>query len=91
MIIKKIVAPSKLCCEPYLTEWHANLESGMQIWIQTSEDETNPKWIRFGDLYEMSVLKYRSDYPEEMPEVFFSFNLAVYEFDTALKNKNFPS
>jgi hypothetical protein len=55
VVINKIVAPSKLCCEPYLTEWHANLEIGMQIWIQTSQDPENPKWIRLGDLYEATV------------------------------------
>lgn len=57
MIIKKIVAPSKLCCEPYLTEWHADLEAGMQIWVQTSKDENDPKWIRLGDLFEQAWVK----------------------------------
>lgn len=54
MVIKKIVAPSNLCVEPYLTQWYADLESGMQIWIQTNEDNKNPKWVRLGALYEAS-------------------------------------
>ncbi len=55
MVVKKIVAPSNLCCEPYKTEWHADLETGMQIWIQINKDELNPKWIRLGELFESAV------------------------------------
>lgn len=61
MIIEKIVAPCDLSSkEPYGTQWHADLESGKQIWIQTSEDIENPKWVRLGDLYEMLVTSYKS-------------------------------
>ncbi len=52
MIKKMMTAPCSLNTEPYLTEWHADLESGMEIWIQTSEDESNPKWVRLGSLFE---------------------------------------
>jgi hypothetical protein len=47
-----LTAPCSLNIEPYLTEWHADLESGMEIWIQTSEDESNPKWERLGNILE---------------------------------------
>ena len=47
-----MTAPCSLNTEPYLTEWHADLESGMEIWIQTSEDQENPKWVRLGNLFE---------------------------------------
>ena len=56
MIKKMMTAPCSLNTEPYLTEWHADLESGMEIWIQTSEDQENPKWVRLGYLYEKSVM-----------------------------------
>lgn len=59
MIIEKIVAPCNLSSkEPYGTQWHADLESGKEIWIQTAEDTQNPKWVRLGDLYEMLVISY---------------------------------
>ncbi len=48
-----MTAPCSLNTEPYLTEWHADLESGMEIWIQTNEDESNPKWVRLGNLLEI--------------------------------------
>lgn len=53
MKIEKIVAPCDLSSkEPYGTEWHADLESGKQIWIQTNKDIDNPKWVRLGNLFE---------------------------------------
>ncbi len=48
-----MTAPCSLNTEKYLCEWHADLESGMEIWIQTSEDENNPKWVRLGHLLEI--------------------------------------
>lgn len=55
MIKKMMTAPCSLNTEPYLTEWHADLESGVEIWIQTSETE-EMKWERLGNLYERAVL-----------------------------------
>jgi len=53
-----MTAPCSLNTEPYLTEWHADLESGMEIWIQTSETE-EMKWVRLGSLYEKMVNKHK--------------------------------
>jgi len=52
MIKKMTTNPCSLNKEKYLCEWHSDLESGMEIWIQTSEDEGNPKWVRLGNLLE---------------------------------------
>lgn len=52
MIKKMLTPPTNLSKEPYLTEWHADLEGGLEVWIQTNEDEENPKWVRLGSLLE---------------------------------------
>jgi hypothetical protein len=56
-MIEKIVSPSKQSEEPFGTVWAANLEEGMKIWIQASEDQANPNWKRLGDLYEQAYMK----------------------------------
>lgn len=58
MIKKMHTAPTNLCHEPYLTEWHADLEEGIQIWVQAGIEGTN--WVRLGDLFERSVLDLRT-------------------------------
>jgi len=55
-VIQKIIAPSNLCTEEYLTIWIADLEKEKQIWIQTSETE-NPHWERIGNLFEESIIE----------------------------------
>jgi len=56
-VIEKIVSPSNAAsCEEYGTIWIADLESGKEIWLQTSLDEEFPKWRRLGDLYEQIFL-----------------------------------
>lgn len=57
MIKKMMTAPCSLNTEPYLCEWHADLESGMEIWIQTSEDQEHPLWVRLGMLFEKCYIK----------------------------------
>lgn len=47
-----MTAPCSLNVEPYLCEWHGDLETGIEIWIQTSEDQENPKWMRLGNILE---------------------------------------
>lgn len=67
MKIEKIVAPCDLSSkEPYGTEWHADLESGKQIWIQTNKDIDNPKWIRLGDMYEDYYINGRDSHYSEL-------------------------
>lgn len=56
MIKKMMTAPCSLDREPYLCEWHADLESGMEIWIQISKDQEHPDWIRMGNLFEKAYL-----------------------------------
>ncbi len=63
-----MTAPCSLNTEPYLCEWHADLQSGMEIWIQTSEDESKPKWVRLGSLYEWIWMNtYRSEFEQHSP------------------------
>lgn len=53
MIIEKVVAPENLSNkEPQGTRWIADLESGIQVWIQISQDSDKPNWQRLGDVYE---------------------------------------
>lgn len=51
-IMKRMSPPNNLQREPYKTQWYADLESGLQIWIQCSPDQENPKWRRLGDVLE---------------------------------------
>ncbi len=53
MIIEKVVAPENISNkELFGTPWIADIESGKQVWIQTSKDEDKPKWVRLGQIYE---------------------------------------
>lgn len=56
MVKNMITLPTHLDHEPYLTEWHADVEPGMQIWIQSSKDQENPRWVRLGELFEHAIL-----------------------------------
>jgi hypothetical protein len=54
---KKFYCPTNLSSfEEYGFVWKADLENGVQIWIQTSKDSTHPKWIRLGDLLEINYI-----------------------------------
>ena len=56
MVKDMITLPTHLDHEPYLTEWHADVEPAIQIWIQCSRDPENPRWIRLGELFEQAIL-----------------------------------
>lgn len=64
-LIKKIVAPTKHCIEPYLTVWIADKDEGRQIWIQTSDGDA-PNWERYGNLFEEMWLEDNSELNEEI-------------------------
>lgn len=66
MIKKMITIPTRLDSEPYLTEWHADVEPKVQIWIQCSKDLQAPKWIRLGELYEEAVLKGKTNHLKDI-------------------------
>ena len=54
-VTRKFSCPTNLSSfEEYGTIWIADMENGIQIWIQTSKESNNPKWIRLGDLLEIS-------------------------------------
>lgn len=42
--------------EDFGTFWVADFEEGAQVWIQTSFDKNEPKWIRYGDWCEKMIL-----------------------------------
>lgn len=54
-----ITLPTHLDHEPYLTEWHADVEPKKQIWVQSSKDSENPKWVRLGDLFEDMIITHK--------------------------------
>lgn len=65
-LIKKIVAPTKHCSEPYLTVWIADKDEGTQIWIQTSSDISAPQWERYGNLFEQMWLEDNNELNEDI-------------------------
>jgi hypothetical protein len=56
-IIKKIIAPTKQHHEEFNTLWIADLDQGIQMWLQTSQDIEKPNWERVGNLYEQWALE----------------------------------
>ncbi len=63
MMIEKVVAPENLSNkEPFGTPWIADLESGKQVWIQTSKEDEKPRWIRLGEIYEECFVNNPSHY-----------------------------
>ena len=62
MIKKMMTTPCSLNNEPYLTEWHHEMEDGsVHIWVQCNEvvdDNAKPQWVRLGDILEKEWLKY---------------------------------
>ncbi len=55
--LEKFTTPSdRASSEEYGTKWVANLESGVQIFIQTSLDKEQPKWVRLGTIVEFLEL-----------------------------------
>lgn len=45
--------PNKLNKEPYLSIWWMEDPRESVCYIQISEDEQNPHWVKFGDILEM--------------------------------------
>jgi len=59
-----ITAPCHLNNEEYLCLWYHTMDNGVQIWVQTSVDESSPKWVRLGDWFERALIN-----PHEMPDM----------------------
>jgi len=53
--------PTHLDKEKFLCEWYADTGTTKKIWVQTSQDEMNPKWKRLGDVLEEAILYPHSD------------------------------
>ncbi len=49
--------PTKLSKEPHLSLWYMAENSPTSVYIQTSEDEQNPIWLKLGDVLEMIYRK----------------------------------
>lgn len=56
-ILHKIITPTHLDHEEFLTMWIVDLEKGKQIWVQISRDQEKPVWRRYGELYEEFALE----------------------------------
>lgn len=62
--IRKYTAPTNVSSfEPYGTVWIAEKDNGSKVWVQTSEDETKPQWVRAGDIVENYFI--RGEVPAE--------------------------
>jgi hypothetical protein len=52
-IIKRVTVPTQYTFEPYKTQWRYTDSDGIETcYIQMSRDESNPHWIKYGDLLE---------------------------------------
>ncbi len=58
-MLMKYSRPTKYDKEPSGSLWHADMESGIEMWIQCGESE--PDWKRIGDIYE----KYFITFPDQ--------------------------
>lgn len=45
-------SPTQLAKEPFLTVWHMENPSDTICWIQCSEDQEKPNWLKFGEVFE---------------------------------------
>lgn len=75
--LEKFTAPNDITnCEEYGTKWVANLESGIQVFFQTSRDKDHPKWVRLGDIVEFLYVhkEIRSDIETLIKEMVSSYN-----------------
>ena len=64
---KKHFPPTNLFSfAPYGTRWIADLESGTQLWIQTSRKPDNPKWVRMGEFLETFYLHNMDSFDETL-------------------------
>lgn len=64
---KKLCVPTNLFSfAPYGTRWIADLESGTQLWIQTSRKSENPKWVRMGEFLESFCLSNPDEFQETL-------------------------
>lgn len=67
---KKLCIPTNLFSfAPYGTRWIADLESGTQLWIQTSRKPNNPKWVRMGEFLESSYLNNPDAFEETLHSI----------------------
>ena len=52
-IIKRVTIPTQFSPEPYKTQWRYTDADGLETcYIQMSREESNPHWIKYGDLLE---------------------------------------
>ncbi len=64
---RKLCVPTNLFSfAPYGTRWLADLESGNQLWIQTSENPKHPKWVRLGEFLESFCLNNPDEFQETL-------------------------
>jgi hypothetical protein len=55
--IVKYTTPTNLSSfEEYGTVWITEKDNGTIVWMQTSKDSTEPKWIRIGDIIEHYII-----------------------------------
>lgn len=65
-VVYRYGPPSKFHCEPYSTQWRVRESDDTETcYIQTSKDEANPVWVRYGDLLEEIL------YPKLDDEIFY--------------------
>ncbi len=65
-MLMKYHRPTSINKEPFFMIWHANLESGIELWVQGSTDIEHPDWQRLGDVYEKTYLeKYHKQESDE--------------------------
>lgn len=64
---KKLHVPTNLfSLAPYGTQWIADMENGTQLWIQTSQDQKHPKWVRMGEFLETFCLNNPDEFEETL-------------------------
>ncbi len=64
-VIMKYVSPSNQCHAPQGQRWLADKEDGLELWLQTSDNETEPKWRRYGAVIEEQMINNIERYREQ--------------------------
>lgn len=49
---KQYRRPNSLDKNEFGSIWDADMESGLEVWVQSSNEIDNPKWVRLGELFE---------------------------------------
>lgn len=61
-IVQRLCPPTKICKQPYQTQWHVMRDGEPTIvYIQVSKDENQPIWARYSAMLEIMFFERTQD------------------------------